>query len=31
MAIRYKKYFTCGSLDIAKIIYDYPTVEALKE
>ena len=31
MAIRYKKCFTCGSLDVAKIIYGYPTVETLKE
>ena len=31
MAIRYKKCFTCGSLDVAKIIYGYPTVEAFKE
>lgn len=31
MAIRYKKCFTCGSLDVAKIIYGYPTADAFKE
>lgn len=31
MAIRYNKCFTCGSLDVAKIIYGYPTTEAFKE
>lgn len=31
MTIRYKKCFTCGSLDVAKIIYGYPTADAFKE
>ncbi|MGM8213423.1 hypothetical protein ACLIBH_11665 [Virgibacillus sp. W0430] len=31
MAITYKKCFTCGSLDVAKIVYGSPTVEAFKE
>ncbi|HDU7439108.1 TPA: hypothetical protein RF418_002603 [Listeria monocytogenes] len=31
MTIRYKKCFTCGSLDVAKIIYGYPTAEAFKD
>src|SRR5699024_7556326 len=31
MAINYKKCFTCGSFNVAKIIYGYPTGEALKE
>lgn len=31
MAITYKKCFICGSLDVAKIIYGYPTVDALKK
>ena len=31
MTIRYKKCFTCGVLDVAKIIYGYPTAETFKE
>lgn len=31
MTIRYKKCVTCGSLDVAKIIYGYPTADALKK
>ncbi|UJF15420.1 hypothetical protein LZ578_10680 [Jeotgalibaca sp. MA1X17-3] len=31
MAIRYKKCFTCGTLDVQKIRYDYPTAEVFKK
>lgn len=31
MTIRYKKCFTCGSLDVANLIYGDPTAEEIKE